>query len=111
MANIITGNTAMLILELINERDMYGYELMEELEKRSKGKFTLKAGTLYPLLHSLEKDGNIETYSKEHNGKLRKYYRITNKGKEELSKQKRQWEEFTDTVNDIIGGNKGVLQN
>lgn len=111
MGNIITGNTSMLILELINQRDMYGYELMEELEKRSQGKFKLKAGTLYPLLHNLEKEGNIETYSKEFNGKVRKYYKITATGNEELEKQKKQWKEFYNAVNGILGGNKGVLQN
>ncbi len=111
MGNIITGNTSMLILELISRNDMYGYEIMEELKSQSGGKFNLKAGTLYPLLHNLEKEGNIETYSKEFNGKIRKYYKITSSGKSELEKQKQQWEEFYSTVNGILGGDKDVLQN
>lgn len=111
MGNIITGNTSMLILELINQRDMYGYELMEELKKRSEGKFTLKAGTLYPLLHNMEKEGIIEAYSKEYRGKNRNYYKITTTGKKELEKQKQQWEEFYNTINNILGGNDNVLQN
>lgn len=111
MGNIITGNTSMLILELIKEKDMYGYELMEELETRSKGKFTLKAGTLYPILHTLEKEGHIETYSKEYNGKNRKYYKITVLGNDELENRKKQWEDFYNTVNSILGTDKNALQN
>lgn len=111
MGTIITGNTSMLILELISQRDMYGYELMDELKQRSNGKFNLKAGTLYPLLHNLEKERNVETYSKEFNGKERKYYKITSAGKYELENQKQQWEEFYNAVNGVLGGKKSVLQN
>ena len=49
----ITGNTEMLILKLLQEQDMYGYQMIEELSRRSNKTFELKAGTLYPLLHLL----------------------------------------------------------
>ena len=48
------GNTSMLLLQLLSERDMYGYEMIETLGKRSENLFELKAGTLYPLLHTME---------------------------------------------------------
>ena len=64
----LPGGTAMLVLALLKEQEMYGYQIIEELEKRSNQVFHLQEGTLYPLLHSLEKDklafvaGCIETY-------------------------------------------------
>ena len=55
--SLMTGSTTMLILKLLSMEDMYGYQMIEQLEKRSENVFTLKAGTLYPLLHKLEQQG------------------------------------------------------
>ena len=52
----LSGSTSMLVLALLKEREMYGYEIIEELERRSNHVFKLKEGTLYPILHALEKD-------------------------------------------------------
>ena len=51
---LVSGSMSMLILKLLSEKDMYGYEMIDTLRKRSENVFELKAGTLYPLLHSLE---------------------------------------------------------
>ena len=75
--NMVSGNTAMLILKLISEKDMYGYEMIDTIRGKSKNVFELKAGTLYPLLHGLEEKGFVESYEKEAVGKIRKYYHIT----------------------------------
>lgn len=53
----MAGSTAMLLLRLLEERDRYGYQMIEELRRRSDHTFDLKAGTLYPLLHGLEEKG------------------------------------------------------
>ena len=87
--NMVSGNTAMLILKLISEKDMYGYEMIDTLSKRSDNVFELKVGTLYPLLHSMVQSGYLESYNQEANGKLRKYYRITPNGKKYLEKMLR----------------------
>ena len=50
---VSSGNISMLLLQLLSEKDMYGYEMIEELEKRSEYVFSLKAGTMYPLLHAM----------------------------------------------------------
>ena len=81
--NMVSGNTAMLILKLISEKDMYGYEMIDTLRGKSKNVFELKAGTLYPLLHGLEEKGFVESYEKEAVGKIRKYYHITRSGKKQ----------------------------
>ena len=65
--NMVSGNTAMLILKLISEKDMYGYEMIDTLSKRSDNVFELKVGTLYPLLHSMVQSGYLESYNQEAN--------------------------------------------
>lgn len=84
----------MLLLRLLEERDMYGYEMIEELEGRSNHVFSLKAGTLYPLLHSLEEKNYLFSYEDEVNGKVRKYYSITDDGKKYLKSRKDEWQEY-----------------
>jgi DNA-binding PadR family transcriptional regulator len=95
----------MLILRLLENSDMYGYQMIEELERRSQNIFTLKAGTLYPILHTLEQQAMIESYDTDSNSlRPRKYYRITSKGKKMLEDKKAEWKTFSSTVNDLIGG-------
>ena len=57
--NLISGSTMLLLLKLLNGKDMYGYEMIESLRKRSENVFELKAGTLYPLLHGMEDKGYV----------------------------------------------------
>ena len=64
------GNTSMLLLQLLSERDMYGYEMIETLGKRSENLFELKAGTLYPLLHTMESQKLLFSYEAEVMGKV-----------------------------------------
>ena len=60
--SLVSGSTSMLILRLLSEKDMYGYEMIETLREKSENVFELKAGTLYPLLHSMEEKGFLEAY-------------------------------------------------
>lgn len=102
--NPVSGNTAMLILKLLSEKDMYGYEMIDTLSKRSNNVFELKVGTLYPLLHSLVKGGYLNGYDKEVNGKLRKYYRITPNGQKYLNRMIEEWNTYAGAVSMMIGG-------
>lgn len=99
---MVSGNTAMLILKLISEKDMYGYEMIDTLSKRSDNVFELKVGTLYPLLHSMVQSGYLESYNQEANGKLRKYYRITPNGKKYLEKMIEEWNAYANAVTSMI---------
>ena len=83
----MAGSTAMLLLRLLEERDRYGYQMIEELRRRSDHTFDLKAGTLYPLLHGLEEKGWITSYQGEGGGRTRKYYHLTEKGGRELKEK------------------------
>lgn len=86
--NMVSGSTAMLILRLLDEKDLYGYEMIDLLRQRSSNVFELKAGTLYPLLHSLEVKNLVTSYESEYNGKIRKYYKLTKNGKRYLDEKK-----------------------
>ena len=71
----------MLLLQMLSQKDMYGYEMIETLSERSNNVFELKVGTLYPLLHGLVQSGYLTCYEEEVNGKVRKYYQITPNGR------------------------------
>ncbi|MBP1989898.1 PadR family transcriptional regulator [Paenibacillus eucommiae] len=108
--SLMTGSTTMLILKLLDNDDMYGYQMIDELERRSENVFTLKAGTLYPILHNLEQQGMIESYDQaSESGRPRKYYRITKRGKELFQEKKTEWTAYTSIVNQVLGGsNYGI---
>lgn len=95
----------MLILKLLEEADMYGYQMIEELTRKSKNVFELKAGTLYPLLHTLEQKDLVTSYEKTaDNTRVRKYYSITKKGRKYLLEKKAEWKTYTSAVNEVLGG-------
>lgn len=92
----------MLLLKLLEEKDMYGYEMIDALRKKSSNVFELKAGTLYPLLHGLEEKGLLTSYEQEYAGKTRKYYSITKDGKSILEKKTSEWKEYQDAVSKVL---------
>lgn len=102
---LIGGSTVLLILSLLREEDRYGLEIIKELDLRSDSTFKFKEGTLYPILHKLENDGYVKSYSSKGNrGRARKYYEITKSGKKELASEKEKWGKFSHGVNKVIGG-------
>lgn len=107
--SLIAGSTTLIILGLLSTGDMYGYQMIDELEKRSRNVFTLKAGTLYPLLHSLEQKGMIESYEVDTpDARPRKYYRLTKRGKKLYTEKKSEWELYSSTVHQLLGGISNV---
>ncbi|MBQ7758414.1 PadR family transcriptional regulator [Anaerotignum sp.] len=102
---LLAGSTATLILKLLDGQDMYGYQIIEELARRSDNTFQLKAGTLYPLLHGLEKKGLLESYEENaDSARIRKYYRLTNKGKKHLKEKTDEWKEYSSAVSKVLEG-------
>ena len=102
---LLTGSTTMLILKLLEEKDMYGYQMIEELSKKSSDTFNLKAGTLYPILHGLEKEGMVSSYDKNvDSARIRKYYHLTGKGKGMLTDKQAEWNTFSKAVNKVLRG-------
>lgn len=101
---LVSGSTALLVLELLKNEDMYGYQMIEHLERRSNNIFTLKAGTLYPLLHNLEQQGVVSSYEIEENNRTRKYYSLTSNGRKLLRDKKEEWNTFFNAVNLVLYG-------
>lgn len=102
--SLLSGNTPMLILSLLRGGDMYGYEMIEELAKRSDDTFLLKEGTLYPLLHAMEKEKLLSSYTKATpSGRERKYYHITKSGLERLEYKQEEWKVFSQKINAVLG--------
>lgn len=100
--SLLSGSTTMLVLALLKDGDKYGYEMVTELAHRSDDTFELKEGTLYPLLHSLEKERLVRSYIKESGGRQRKYYALTDSGKERLEYKEREWKLFSEKVAAVL---------
>jgi len=103
-ADLLRGNTDLLLLFLIREKQSaYGYQLIKEIRKRSRGYFQFKEGTVYPALHRLENEGHLEGEWRElTNRQERRYYRITEKGLQMLKERISAWEGFNAAINLIF---------
>ena len=100
--SLVSGSMVMLVLKLLEEKDMYGYEMIVALREKSDNVFELKVGTLYPLLHGMVQSGYLKCYSQEANGKLRKYYQITPSGKKYLAKMTEEWNRYASAVQNLL---------
>jgi len=101
--DLIKGSSNSLLLSLIEQQPMYGYQIVKELATRSQGYFKFKEGTLYPALHRLEKSGLITgRWQLLPNGRQRRYYYITARGQAKLVLEKSQWHDFLTAVKLIL---------
>ena len=89
-------HTALLVLSLLKGQDLYGYQMITELERRSEG-------TLYPVLKKLENSGYVTSYQAEANGRTRKYYRLTQSGRKELDRETAAWQAYSHGINSVLG--------
>ncbi|MBR6959123.1 MAG: PadR family transcriptional regulator [Clostridiales bacterium] len=95
------GVLDMCVLAVLSKGDSYGYDLAEELSSTIQ----IADGTVYPLLRKLASTGEVTTYLKESTGgPPRKYYSLTDKGRQRLETDRQEWKEFTALVSGIIGG-------
>lgn len=102
-ADLMKGTTEPVVLRLLSEREMYGYEIVKVVNERTGGRFEWKEGSLYPCLHRLEAAGMLRSVWREApNGKSRKYYRLTRRGRAQLAKRADEWVEFSQAVNALL---------
>ncbi|MGM9923911.1 MAG: PadR family transcriptional regulator [Bacillus sp. (in: firmicutes)] len=93
------GVLELCVLVLLRHKDRYGYELVQNISD----KFEISEGSVYPLLRRLTKEGYFTTYLKESTeGPSRKYYHLTEKGREYMKHLVQEWQEFSVAVNEII---------
>lgn len=99
------GVLEIIILKLISQKEMYGYEIIKYLETESEGYYIMKEGSLYPILYRLEDKGLIQSFRMEplEGRKVpRKYYRATEEGKIKLNRQLENWDSFLRITNNIL---------
>ena len=100
---LIKGNIDSLLLLVIGQKPMYGYQIIKELEEKTQGYFKFKEGTLYPALHRLEKSGLLKARWEDSPGnRQRRYYHITEKGHAVLEERRSQWLDFLTAMNCIL---------
>ncbi len=100
------GVLEMLVLHLICAQPAYGYELLIRLKEESQGRFSLKEGTLYPILYRLEDEGLITASWSQGAGRVapKKIYTATEAGKQENIRRQQIWQEFGSCVNGFLTG-------
>ena len=97
------GSSELIILSLLLDETKYGYQITQELHDRSGGYFDMKEGLLYPTLHRMERDGLVSSEWLTVVGKRRrKYYRVTDLGRQALTNQTREWRAFTERLMGLL---------
>ena len=99
------GILEIVVLKLISEEDVYGYDLIKKLEAQSDGYYSIKEGSLYPILYRLEDKHYIESYSRAFEGERRiprKYYKVTPLGSEALVKMIDEWILYSEKTNKLL---------
>ena len=100
---LLHGVLDMCLLSLIEEEASYGYEMVSKL--RDRGLDLASEGSIYPLLSRLQKQGMIEGYLVQSSeGPARKYYRMSDQGKETLTQWREEWHDFRDSVDEVLTG-------
>lgn len=111
---IMRGAGPTAVLQLLSSQEMYGYELVSTLATRSNGVLKMGQSTLYPLLYNLEAKGLVASKEKEApNGRVRRYYRLTSKGKKKLAADREQWVSLIEAMGALgitrVRGAEGLL--
>ena len=100
---LIGASTALLVLGILAKDPSYGYEVVKRVNQEAENLFEWQEGTIYPVLHKLEKEGVLRTQWQEaDSGRKRKYYYITEQGREALEKRAEQWKAFNSLVHRVV---------
>jgi transcriptional regulator len=94
----VRGTLPTLILEALENESSHGYLIAQRIKQRSKGLLDFKEGTLYPALHKLESEGNVESFEEVEKGRPRRYYRITDAGRGTLAKDRADWKDLSRVI-------------
>jgi PadR family transcriptional regulator PadR len=98
------GSLELIVLHLLEPGEAYGYEIVTKLTTQSNGALGVTDGTLYPVLYRLERAGFVAVrWDTPERGVPRKYYRLTDAGREELGRLKKEWNAFADAMAKLLG--------
>lgn len=98
----LKGSLPLLILHILSTGTYHGYQINKIIAEASARSLTFKEGTLYPTLHKLEENGSIASFDAIEAGRKRRYYQITENGKQELVASYDEWAQFSEAVQKII---------
>ena len=99
----MSGVPELLVLRLLEHREMYGYELVKAVRLVTGEAIVLGEGVIYPVLHSLERNGALQATRKPVNGRTRVYYTVTPKGRERLGRLSSEWDRVSSGINAALG--------
>jgi PadR family transcriptional regulator PadR len=102
--NFMNGIPELLILRLLEEQEMYGYQIVQAIRTRTDAVITLGEGVVYPVLHGLERDGALRSKRKTVNGRNRVYYSITRLGSRRLADRSRTWTNLAEAIRNVLTG-------
>jgi PadR family transcriptional regulator PadR len=88
----MSGVPELLLLRLLDDREMYGYELVRSIREVTSDAISLGEGVIYPVLHSLERNGSLKSKRRPVGGRTRVYYSVTKKGRERLARLQGEWQ-------------------
>lgn len=100
----LKGHLDLLVLSVLADGPKHGYAVIDELRGRSAEAFDLPEGTVYPVLHRLEKAGQLASEWVQVGGRRRRMYRLTDRGRAALAEERAGWQKFSDAVSAVIAG-------
>lgn len=104
-SQLLKGTTTLLVLAVLREGELYGYEIAARIRERSGAFIDPGEGWLYPALHRLEMEGALEaTWRDSEIGPRRRYYRLTSKGTRKLAAQASEWDSFARSIRRVTAG-------
>ncbi len=102
--NFMNGVPELLILRLLQQDEMYGYEIVQSIRSRTGAVIAVGEGVVYPVLHGLERDGAIRSRRKTVNGRSRIYYSVTAAGARRLADLAQTWTNLTGVIQSLLAG-------
>jgi len=103
--DFMTGVPELLVLQLLSDAEMYGYELVQAVQEQTGTAISLGEGVIYPTLHALEEQGCLKSRRKDVSGRTRVYYTATAAGRKRLTTMIGEWRRITEAVAGLVGGN------
>jgi PadR family transcriptional regulator PadR len=100
----MSGVPELLLLRLLRQREMYGYELVRSIRQVTGEAISLGEGVIYPVLHSLERNGALKSKRKNVGGRTRVYYTLTAKGRRRLTKLTDEWRRVQGGITNALEG-------
>jgi PadR family transcriptional regulator len=100
----MSGVPELLLLRLLNEQEMYGYELVRSIKRVTNDAISLGEGVIYPVLHGLERNGALKSRRKDVGGRTRVYYSLTRKGRDRLERLRLDWSRIQEGISTALKG-------